>query len=1160
MSQDCQHIPKSSTGAVSGPFSADWRVTGWCALLLAVLVLLAGPLPAQIAAPVDNISPTSSDRDGSDPNSASGGRVNGLAAHPTDDDIFFAASEWGGLFRTRDKGRNWEYVQGHRPQVTWDVEYDPSDANVIIASSFYDGKVNSRSGISVSRDGGKTWRVPPTARPDAADCLIAAAATEPAAFGIAFDPADSDDVYVGTNCGLAISNDNGATWDFVDPTPGDGGGLNVHDVIVHNGGIIDVCGDDGHQRSTDGGTIFVAGAAEAGGRCSLAVSPDEQNVLFMVVGTNLFESRNGGGSWPSTLTNPNAQGRIPFVAVNDRTGQAFDLWFGDTQLWRASCSTPTNTGSTARRCPANSWSTEQTGAHWDVGDLAFEVGTGTDDCPVLYSNDGGIYYNTRSGSNCHSPRWEQPDRSVTALWLWDMDGDTRTAKTEEGVYMGQQDSGAFGSRDAPAAAPDWNSPSCCDVFDVEAEDNRVVYTACCWNTGRGTRMFLDGDNMDGGSQINTYPPGNLFGFRDRDSLSNYAPNAYAVATSTGVFFTTNIGASPVNWQQLGSNPPANTCGIYSSRQGNGNPTFIARVGGCRLGGTGALWRLDGAGTTGTWNRIDRGSNSQFGVFAVNPLDPDHIIANDLSGADPVMVRTINGGQTWTELTQLDTLLTGAGRFVNQTQLGARPGDNSYPQASLVGINPANPDMIVAGGQDSGVFLSVDGGNEWRLLTDPRSSQRQRSHISRPLYAHFESFFDGHANLYIGARGRGAWRIGVNRPTFVKTADFDGDGTHEIAIGSPWGIGTLERDGASLDALALKPNGTRFDGWLLNTRDNRVPLIADLDGNGRSEMLVASPWGIGVLRLSGDTYRANMLQPNGTRFGGWLLNTEDNRFGPAGDFDGDGRDEFIVTSPWGIAVFDFTGSTFNVPVMAPNGTRFGGWLLNTNDNQFGPVGDFDNDGKEEVFVSSPWGIGVFNIDGGTISTPALKPNGTRFNGWLLNTGDNRFGPVGDFDDNGRDDLVVRSPWGIGILNLSGDTFTGLMLKPNGTDFSGWTLDTATDRSWAAGNYNHASRDDLFVAGLDGIAVLRFDATGKTFTATANGNNGTFYGGWRLNTRDNHFDGFLDLTGNDRADVLVSSPWGVGILSQNGSTFSAPVTAKNGNSYGGWRLNTKDNKFW
>ena len=35
----------------------------------------------------------------------------------------------------------------------------------------------------------------------------------------------------------------------------------------------------------------------------------------------------------------------------------------------------------------------------------------------------------------------------------------------------------------------------------------------------------------------------------------------------------------------------------------------------------------------------------------------------------------------------------------------------------------------------------------------------------------------------------------------------------------------------------------------------------------------------------------------------------------------------------IGIFRLSGSTFDVPMMAPNGTRFGGWLLNTSDNRF-----------------------------------------------------------------------------------------------------------------------------------------------------------------------------------------------------------------------------------
>ena len=76
------------------------------------------------------------------------------------------------------------------------------------------------------------------------------------------------------------------------------------------------------------------------------------------------------------------------------------------------------------------------------------------------------------------------------------------------------------------------------------------------------------------------------------------------------------------------------------------------------------------------------------------------------------------------------------------------------------------------------------------------------------------------------------------------------------------------------ALMLQPNGTRFGGWLLNTADNHFTADGRF-GGGTEEILVTSPWGLGILALSGNTMVSPMLQPNGTRFGGWLLNTADN---------------------------------------------------------------------------------------------------------------------------------------------------------------------------------------------------------------------------------------------------------------------------------------------
>jgi acyl-CoA hydrolase len=300
---------------------------------------------------------------------------------------------------------------------------------------------------------------------------------------------------------------------------------------------------------------------------------------------------------------------------------------------------------------------------------------------------------------------------------------------------------------------------------------------------------------------------------------------------------------------------------------------------------------------------------------------------------------------------------------------------------------------------------------------------------------------------------------------------------------------------------MAPNGTRFGGWLLNTAENRFGPVGDFDGDGKTELVITSPWGIGILKQAGSTFAVAMMAENGTRFGGWLLNTADNRFSPVGDADGDGRDEVIVTSPWGIGVLKLSGGTLTAPMMAPNGTRFGGWLLNTADNHVVTMADLDGDRRAEMLITSPWGIGVLKLSGTTLSAPMMAPNGTRFGGWLLNTLDNRVGPVADFDGDGKAEMFISSPWGIGVLKLTANTFNVPMMAPNGTRF----------------------------------------------------------GGWLLNTADNHFDNLADFTGDGKADILVTSPWGIGILRFAGNTFNVPMMAPNGTRFGGWLLNTADNRF-
>jgi hypothetical protein len=157
----------------------------------------------------------------SDPDGASGGRINGLGVDRSTPGTAYAASEWGGLFKSTDNGQTWSHLDGHVPTATWDVEADPQSSNRVYATSFYDGRVASRAGINVSTDGGASWSHPASATPPTGFCDTETRRAEPAAFGISVDPANSNHVFVGTNCGLATSTDRGV--DHTSP----GGDINL---------------------------------------------------------------------------------------------------------------------------------------------------------------------------------------------------------------------------------------------------------------------------------------------------------------------------------------------------------------------------------------------------------------------------------------------------------------------------------------------------------------------------------------------------------------------------------------------------------------------------------------------------------------------------------------------------------------------------------------------------------------------------------------------------------------------------------------------------------------------------------------------------------------------------------------------------------------------
>jgi hypothetical protein len=238
-------------------------------------------------------------------------------------------------------------------------------------------------------------------------------------------------------------------------------------------------------------------------------------------------------------------------------------------------------------------------------------------------------------------------------------------------------------------------------------------------------------------------------------------------------------------------------------------------------------------------------------------------------------------------------------------------------------------------------------------------------------------------------------------------------------------------------LFAHPNDTFFGGWRYDSSDNRIAGLGDVDGDGKVEVLITSDWGIGVLKQRENTFDSLVCCPNDTWFGGWRYDSRNNRIMGLADVDGDGRVEVLMTSDWEIGVLKQRDGTFDSLVVAPNGTLFGNWCYAPNDRIVG-LGDVDGDRKVEVLITSDWGVGVLKQHEHTFHSMVCQPNGTRFGGWLFASSTDRIRGAGDFDGDGREEFLVTSPWGMGLLSLLADSLWCPDLRSYGNTIGNWFL--------------------------------------------------------------------------------------------------------------------------
>ena len=257
-----------------------------------------------------------------------------------------------------------------------------------------------------------------------------------------------------------------------------------------------------------------------------------------------------------------------------------------------------------------------------------------------------------------------------------------------------------------------------------------------------------------------------------------------------------------------------------------------------------------------------------------------------------------------------------------------------------GVSTYPPNNWPGWNRPMGTLYPFGGNNRFTPDSDPSSD----------LYGGRRS---GLSITNIRRAGNAALQLGAN--TRYWLADFNGDGLDEVLVFDGDTLALCEYRQNQLQAIWRARDW--IGAWNLSQRDRLH--IGDFNGDGRADVFIRSDHWAGLLISDGKSLRQVWMTGDPERnedwIGGWHLGADDQCY--VGDFDGDGTDDIFIRSDRWAGLLLSTGTGFaNVWMTgdpAQNQDWIGGWHLGPQDRHY--VGDFDGDGRDDVFIRSDrWG--------------------------------------------------------------------------------------------------------------------------------------------------------------------------------------------------------------
>ncbi len=674
------------------------------------------------------------------PNIAQGGRAVAIAVHPNNPNTIVAASESGGLFLSANQGAAWSQVSGSTTFWFSDVVYVPANPIVILATAYADSRTISGGGIWRSANGGGIWSKV-SLNPPVCNYIDAGN------FGANDLYAESgrDRIWAGTFCGLAYSDDQGATWNFLPVATGYDNDL-VLSVQAPSTNRLVIATYQGIKVSTDGGSNWTLTNPGLYGfsyvHNQIAVSPINIDHLYWAANyfsngyrAALLRSTNNGSSWNIVFDKPGIN-RPPFV----RTAKAlsgdstqYDIYFGDGAclLQRATAD--------ASGSSLSSW-TQLSFDHCDPADLGFSTDNKT---PLLLATDGGLHNTVNNGLG-----WNHiggGNAGYNALQITEVTGQIHNDGLSADLYFGTQDNNIWAS---PNEGATWPGVLGAEGFflniprDYLPANQTKLTGAVCWPCSNfisapllaGVAGFPNAPDDVGSPRL--LKPGHYI---QQTEVSGLTSSVFALTTDTGGSWTTRFGFP----ERTGELPKVagfeNDPVVYASIRSpglasNGYELWeIKRISDVLGNNKPLVSNVSGFGSLGFYSTMF----VNYASFGVDPNDPNYLMVSDVEDAQVKF--STDAGATWTADTTLTDLVTQSG----QLKFSWWP---VFTQTTTFAFDPVCSGHIAVGTQQAGIFETFDRGGKWQKVANSEMIPEVTS-----------IYFPTDGRMIISSYGRGLWK-------------------------------------------------------------------------------------------------------------------------------------------------------------------------------------------------------------------------------------------------------------------------------------------------------------------------------------------------------------------------------------------------------------------